>query len=341
MPNHFLNLVAIYIAIITKRGFLPEKSIYSFGYPSKKVGTKPEFHGYIICRSTISEGEFIEYLKQNYEYWFNINFKYEDSEFFDYFKKPGRIDEILQMQKMYANPEIELEIKLSEIVKFLITDLDCTTTEKKLLLYIQILSSKCFYFSRKSLGKKWSHNKEKTVFLHDCLRICRNQIKIQSFFFKLMVNLIDNQPNLKQKIECFCQNESRIWDAIFVGFNLMSKLFLYRDIPASIVCKENQKQLCESTSTLCYAFAKNRLEEYKIFKNFYPTQNIPPKFRHYLISRSNFGLILVWRLFHRDNLNKLKKIPNSFVAKIGMTIGFLPMFSNSTPKHVKKFLCIE
>jgi hypothetical protein len=70
MPNHFLNLIAIYIAIITKRGFLPEKSIYSFGYPSKKVGTKPGFHGYIICRSTMSEGEFIEYLKQNYEYWF-------------------------------------------------------------------------------------------------------------------------------------------------------------------------------------------------------------------------------------------------------------------------------
>ena len=225
MPNHFLNLIAIYIAIITKRGILPEKNIHSFGYPSKIVGIKPGFHGYIICRSTMSEGEFIEYLKQNYEYWFKNNFKYEDSEFFDYFKKPGRIEQILQMQKMYANPEIELEIKLSEIVKFLITDLDCTTTEKKLLLYIQILSSKCFYFSRKSLGKNWSRNKEKTEFLHDSLRICRYQIKIQSFFFKLLVDLIDNQPNLKQKIECFCQNESRMWDAIFVGFNLMSKLF--------------------------------------------------------------------------------------------------------------------
>jgi len=197
MPNHFLNLVAIYIAIITKRGFLPEKSIYSFGYSSKEVGKKPVFHGYIICRLTMSEGEFIEYLKQNYEYWF------KDSEFFDYFKKPGRIDEILQMQKMYANPEIELEIKLSEIVKFLITDLDCTTAEKKLLLYIQIISSKCFYFSRKSLGKNWSHNKEKTEFLHDCLRICRHQIKIQSLFFKLLVDLIENQTNLKQKIECW------------------------------------------------------------------------------------------------------------------------------------------
>lgn len=184
MPNHFLNLIAIYIAIITKMGILPEKSIYSFGYPSKIVGTKPGFHGYIICRSTMSEGEFIEYLKQNYEYWF------KDSEFFDYFKKPGRIDEILQMQKMYANPEIELEIKLSVIVKFLINDLGCTTSEKKLLLYIQIISSKCFYFSRKSLGKNWSHNKEKIVFLHDCLRICRYQIKIQSFFFKLKINRI-------------------------------------------------------------------------------------------------------------------------------------------------------
>jgi hypothetical protein len=302
MQNHFLNLIAIYIAIITKRGIT--KSIHSFGYSSKEVGKKPGFHGYIICRLKMSEGEFLEYLKQNYEWWF------KDSEFFDYFKKQGRIEEILQMQKMYANPEIELEIKLSEIVKFLITHLDCTTAEKKLLLYLQILSSKCFYFNRKSLGKNWSHNthnKKKTVVLHDCLKIYRHEIKIQSFFFKLLVDLIDNQPNLKKKIEYFSQNESRMWDAIFVGFNLMSKLFLYRDIPASIVCKENQKQLCESTSTLCYAFAKNRLEEYKIFKNFYPTQNTPPKFRHFLISRSNFGLILVWRLFHRDDLNKLKK----------------------------------
>ena len=217
MQNHFLNLIAIYIAIITKRGIT--KSIHSFGYSFKEVGKKPGFHGYIICRLTMSEGEFIEYLKQNYEYWF------KDSEFFDYFKKPGRIDEILQMQKMYSNPEIELKIKLSEIVRFLINDLGCTTSEKKLLLYIQIISSKCFYFSRKSLGKNWSHNKEKIVFLHDSLRICRYQIKIQSFFFKLLVDLIENQPNLKQKIECFCQNESRMWDAIFVGFNLMSKLF--------------------------------------------------------------------------------------------------------------------
>lgn len=143
MPNHFLNLIAIYIAIITKMGILPEKSIYSFGYPSKIVGTKPGFHGYIICCSTMSEGEFIEYLKQNYEYWF------KDSEFFDYFKKPGRIEEILQMQKIYSNPEIELKIKLSEIVRFLINNLGCTTSEKNCFFTYKLFHQNAFTLAEK------------------------------------------------------------------------------------------------------------------------------------------------------------------------------------------------
>jgi hypothetical protein len=341
MQKHFFNLIATHIAIITRTECAPKKGIHSFDRQHKKIEKKPGIHDYIISRSTMSEDDFVEHLNKFYVFSFIFKFESEDSDFFDYYKKPGLIEELSLMQKMYANQEIELEIKLSEIARFLISDLDCSTHFKKLLLYLQILSSKFFSFNRKSVGKKWSHNKEKNVSLHNYLKLYEHEIKIQSFFFKLLVDLINSQPNFKQKIECFCQNESRMWDGIYVGFNLISKLFLYRDIPASIVCVNTQKQICESTLTLCYAFAKNWFEEYKIFKTFYPMQNIPPKFRRFLISRSNFGLMLVWRLFNRDNLNKLKKIPNSFISKIGMSIGFLPMISQFAPRYVKHFLCIH
>ena len=39
-----------------------------------------------------------------------------------------------------------------------------------------------------------------------------------------------------------------MWDAIYVGFELMSKLFLTGNISDEIVCKEVQHQLCNSTS---------------------------------------------------------------------------------------------
>ena len=64
----------------------------------------------------------------------------------------------------------------------------------------------------------------------------------------MMVELINNQQNLLQEIQNFDVNKSRMWDAIYVGFELMSKLFSVGEIPNEIVCKEVQHQLCNSTS---------------------------------------------------------------------------------------------
>ena len=205
MPNHFFNLIAFYIAIITGAGYSPDKNIYSFGRQRSILGVTPSLHHLMILHSRMSKEEFEEYLKTHYEFWFSSYYKYLDTKLIEYMANPERMQELLRIQAMYANQDVPFEIKLSEIYRFLITDLDCTTPEQKMLVFMQILSSKCFYFSRKSLGRKWKRSIRKRAFMYELLRRCRDDIQIQSFFFKMMVELINNHQNLIQEI----QNQSQ------------------------------------------------------------------------------------------------------------------------------------
>jgi hypothetical protein len=340
MPNHFLNFIAFYIAIITGTGYSPERNIYSFGYPRKKVGVIPSFHCLIICRSRMSKAEFEEYLKTHYEYWFSSYYTYLDEKFIEYLIDPARMQELFRIQAMYARQDIALKLKLSEIYQFLITDLHCTTPQQKILVFMQILSSKCFYFSRKSLGRKWKQSFRKKDFLFESLKRCRENIQIQSFFFKMMVDMINNQRNLLQEIQNFDVNKSRMWDTIYVGFEIMSKLFSTGNISDEIVCKEVQHQLCDSTLILCYLFSQDYLLGYKVIRRFYPIQPMYPKFRNFLLGKGNFLFFLVLRLFCQDKTNSLRRIPNSLVTKLMITIGFLPELKRSS-HDFKHFLSIQ
>ena len=250
------------------------------------------------------------------------------------------MQELFRIQAMYARQDIALELKLSEIYQFLITDLHCTTPEQKILVFMQILSSKCFYFSRKSLGRKWKQSFRKKDFLFESLKRCRENIQIQSFFFKMMVDMINNQRNLLQEIQNFDVNKSRMWDTIYVGFEIMSKLFSTGNISDEIVCKEVQHQLCDSTLILCYLFSQDYLLGYKVIRRFYPIQPMYPKFRNFLLGKGNFLFFLVLRLFCQDKTNSLRRIPNSLVTKLMMTIGFLPELKRSS-HDFKHFLRIR
>ena len=340
MPNHLLNLIAFYIAIITSLGYSPERNIYSFGYPRIILGVTPSFHDLVILRSRMSRLEFDEYLKTNYEYWYSSYYKYLDTKFIDYLSDPARMQEVLRIQAMYANQDVPLEIKLFQIYQFLITDLNCTTPEQKMVVFLQILSSKCFYFTRKSLGRKWKRSIRKPAFLYELLTRCRYDIRIQSCIFKMMVELINTHQNLIQEIQSFDANTLRMWDAIYVGFELMSKLFSMGNIPDEIVCKNVQHQLCDSALILCYLVSPDNLLGYKVFRKFYPIQTMHPKFRSFLLGKGKFIFFLVWRLFHPNIQNNLRRIPNSFVAKLMMSIGFLPEFVRSS-RTVKSFFSIQ
>jgi len=258
----------------------------------------------------------------------------------EYLIDHARMQELLRIQAMYSNKDVRFEIKLFEIYQFLITDLHCTTPEQSMLVFMQILSSKCFYFSRKSLGRKWKQSFRKNEFLFESLKRCSDDIQIQSFFFKMMVGLINTQQNLIQEIQRFDKNTSRMWDAIYVGFEMMSKLFSTGNISDEIVCKEVQNQLCESSLILCYLISQDYLLGYKVFRKYYPIQTMHPKFRNFLLGKGKFLFFLVWRLFHLNNQNNLRRIPNSFVAKLMMTIGFLSEIERSS-RSVNDFFRIR
>ena len=332
MDKYFFNLIAFYIAI--------DKPIYSYGNPRIILGVRPSFHCIMILRSKMSKKDFEEYLKTHYQFWFSSYYTYLDTKLIEYITNPERMQELFRIQAMYANQDVPFEIKLFNIYGFLIADLDCTTPEQKLLVFMQILSSKCFYFSRKSLGRKWKQSIRKPAFLFESLKRCRENIQIQSIFFKMMVELINNQQNLIQEIQRFDKNTLRIWDAIYVGFELMSKLFSVDEIPNEIVCKNVQRQLCESALILCYLFSQDYLLGYKVIRRFYPIQMMHPKFRNFLLGKGKFLFFLVWRLFHQDKENNLRRIPNSLVTKLMMTIGFLPEFVRSS-KNDNRFFSIQ
>ena len=340
MPNHLLNLIAFYIAIITSLGYSPKRNIYSFGYPRIILGVAPSFRHLVILRSKMSRLEFEEYLKTNYEYWYSSYYKYLDTKFIDYLSDPARMQEVLRIQAMYANQDVPLEIKFFEIYRFLITDLNCTTPEQEMLVFMQVLSSKCFYFTRKSLGRRWKRSIRKPAFLYELLTRCRYDIQIQSCIFKMMVELMNTHQNLIQEIQSFDANTLRMWDAIYVGFELMSKLFSMGNIPDEIVCKDVQHQLCDSALILCYLVSPDNLLGYKVFRKFYPIQMMHPKFRSFLLGKGKFLLFLVWRLFHLNDHNNLRRIPKSFVAKLMMVIGFLPEIARSS-HSVKSFFSIQ
>jgi hypothetical protein len=328
---HFMNFVSFCLQFITKNCIKKGQIAYK-RFSNDVLGVFPSIHEYIINRTMMEKPDFIAYLRENHKWWLVNHYKNEDWTFFDCFTK-DIIQELIQLRKDYANPEIQIEITLGRIISFLRCHLAPDTPKKNFFLFLQCLSSKCFHFDRKGCGKKWKSKKE--TYLLDYLKENEKYIRIQSFFFANLVGL----PTLSQEIENLRENDARMFDAMTVGFKLMTTLFLKKNIPFDRISPPMQQQICESTSSLMYLISRDTLIGYQVLQKFYPVQNMHPKFRRFLVGKGTFLFFLVWRLFHLNDQNNLRRIPNSFVAKLMMTKGFLPKFDHSTP-HIKRFLCI-
>ncbi len=330
---HFMNFVSFCLQFITNTNIKKGRIAYK-RFSRDVLGVYPSIHDYIINRTMMEHSEFISYLQKNYKWWLENHYKNEDKTFFDCFTK-DIIQELIQLREEYSNPETQIEITLGKSLSFFMRHLVCDTPNKKFFLFLQCLSSKCFHFDRKGCGKKWKRKRETSLL--DYLKDNQKYIRIQSFFFANLVGL----PTLSQEIENLRENDARMFDAMTVGFKLMTTLFLKKNIPFDRISLPIQQQICESTSSLMHSIFRDNLIGYQVLRKFHTFQNMHPKFRRFLIGRSYFGFILVWRMFHQDEQNKIRRIPNSFVTKLMMTKGFLPLISRQTSQHIKRFLSIN
>jgi hypothetical protein len=330
-----MNFVSFCLQFITKNCIKKGRTTFK-RFSRDILGVHPSVHEYIINRTMMEKSDFISYLQKNYKWWFENHYRYEDKTFFNCFTK-DIIQELIQLREEFTNPEIKIEITLEKILSFFMSNVDCNTPKQIFILFLYCLSSKCFYFDRKGFGKKWKSKKE--TFLLYYLKDNVKYIGIQSFFFTKMVKLITFYPSLLQEIVNLRENDARMYNAMEIGFKLLTTLFVNKNIPSNSISLPIQKEICESTSCLLYSFHKDFLFGYKVLQKFYPVEIMHPKFRSFLIRTSYFRYILIWRLFHRDGLNKIDRVPNLLVSKIMMTNFFLPSIFCPT-RNMKHFLSI-
>jgi hypothetical protein len=274
----------------------------------------------ILSRTTMSKPEFDAYLK-------SIG---EDIHFWNLFTDEI-VCELLQLREEYANPEIQLEITLDRTLSFFMKHWKYETPNQVFLLFFQCLSSKCFYFNRKRIGKKW--NQKNDGYMLQTLKRNEENLRIQSFFYRKLVDLIISIPSFLNLDTSWKQNQEI---EALKSFILITRIFLYREIPDEIVSLPIQRQICETTSFLLYSCVKDPRFVKQLIRKF---QLIHRSVRRFLIGRSHITLVLVFRLFRRDAINKLKRIPNSFVSKLMMTIGIFPEFVPSN-HFTRRFLSL-
>jgi len=193
------------------------------------------------------------------------------------------------------------------------------------------------------MGKKY--NKRKHVYLFEYLKAHEHNIRVQCFFLKKLVDLLNANPSLYQEIQNLGSNDANMLNSMVSGFNFLKKLFLKRSIPQNIVPFSFQQQILEPTIHHLLFIQTPDVKDYLtgiyVLRKFYPAQMIhpiQPRFRRFLIGRSYMTMLLVWKMFHRDKLNKLKRISNSFVTKLMMTTGFFPQSPGNSA--IKCFLSL-
>jgi len=327
MSHPTRNLVAIFLTLITKIKQRPDKKVNS-PYTGEFLGIIPNIHDYIRKRTLMPITEFKEHLRENYRWWMMWHYDKEDTNFFNFFRRE-LMQEVMELEKEWVNPENVLEDTLDKIVSFFTRHLFCDSLKQIFLIFLYCISSKCFYFHRKSMGKKY--NQRKHVYLFEYLKDHEKNIRIQCFFLKNLIGLLNADPNLYLEIQNLSPNDANMLDSVVSGFNLIKKLFLKRSIPQDIVPFSFQQQILESTIHHRLFTPNLNVKDYlrgiHVLRKFYPAQMIhpiQPRFRRFLIGRSYITMILIWRLFHTDKINKIKRIPNSMVTKLMMTTGFFP-----------------
>lgn len=321
------NLVANLLSLITGRRQRPDKKVNN-RYTGECLGIKPNIHDYIRKRALMPITEFEAHLRENYRWWMMWYYDKEDTNFFNFFRRE-LMQEVNELEKEWASPENVLEDTLAKIVSFFTRHLFCDSPKQLFLILLYCISSKCFYFHRKIMGKKY--NQRKHVFLFAYLKAHEDNIRIQCFFLKKLVDLLNANPSLYQEIQNLGSNDTNMLNSMVSGFNLLKKLFLKRSIPQNIVHFSFQQQILEPTIHHLLFIQTPDVKDYLtgiyVLRKFYPAQMIhpiQPRFRRFLIGRSYMTMLLVWRMFHRDKLNKVNRISNSIVTKLMMTNGFFP-----------------
>jgi hypothetical protein len=258
----------------------------------------------------MSASDFRKYLSENYKWWSQYSSYQEDARLFDFFLGPV-MQEILVLKEEWANPAIDLEVTLARIIAFFMKHLDCDSPRQIFLILMHILSSKCFYVSRKTIAKKWRKKWKRTqIDLLSDVEIIR-KLRIQAFFFRELSNFFISNPSLKQVIFNFLKNDARLFYSISQGFKMLTTLFLTNDVPFPI---QLQTQICISSCNFVYRFEKEKNDKmwYQMMRrNFHLVQNMDKQIRVVLIRRSNLLFILIWRMFNQSHQNSIRRIPLS------------------------------
>ena len=300
-------IVSICLALVTRNEVDDDRPLFHQDN-GKRIGNIPNILVQIWNRAMMTENEYAEFLEDAYKSWKDRFYGKEDKTFFVFFTKE-RIREIIQLQKEWVDPEIDLKDKLARIISFLAHHLGCVTPKQTFLLLLNCLCSNSFHFDRKMVCSK----------KHDFLEVHEQKIRVQSFIF----NLLNSHPALCEEIKQLGGNDAVMFESAKTGFRLLTDMFLNQEIPEEIVSLKIQKQICGSTCFLFFFSLQDPRLAKQVIQKF---QSVHPRFRRFLIGRSHLTLVLVWRMFHMDDVNKLRRIPNSFVAKLMMTIGFFPEF---------------
>jgi hypothetical protein len=327
MASNFGNCISIGIAFISRADIEPDKNIF---FEGDIVGQQPNIRVIIWNRAMMTEEEFSAFLEEVYKYWKDHFYCNQDKTIFQFFTKE-LIQEIIQLQKEWVNPAIDLQVNLARIISFFANHLACDTPKLDFLLLLNCLCAKALYFDRKLVSKQ--KNPER---LHDLLEVNKENIRIQSFFLKYIVDLLNAHPALHQEIKQLGGNDAVMFESAKTGFKLLTDMFLNQEIPEEIVSLSIQQQICGSTCFLFFFCLQDPRLAKQVIQKFQPTH---PRLRRFLIGRSHITLVLVWRMFHMDIINKLRRIPNSFVAKLMMTIGIFPEFVPSN-HYTRRFLSL-
>lgn len=312
------RFISICLALILRTQVESDK--FFFGDDGKPDGFTPNILVIIWNRAMMSEEEFSDFLENAYCSWKKKHHGSrgsEDQEFVSFFTRKV-IQEIIKLQEVFVNPTLDLEVKISMIISFLVHYLKCDTPNRKFLLLLNCLCSKALYFDRKLVS-----NQKYPKRLYELLIVNETNVQIQSFFLKYMVDLLNAHPALHHEIQNLSGNNEVMFDSAKTGFKLLTDLFLKQEIPEEITSLAVQRRICGSMCFLFFLCLQEPRLAKQVLQKF---RSAHPRFLRFLIERSHITLVLVWRMFHMDRINKLRRIPNSFVAKLMMTIGIFPEF---------------
>ena len=304
--------VHICLQLITRIQQKLDKRVYS-PYCGTYMGDCPNLYNYIRNRSIMTKIEFEAYLCEKYTWWVSNFYKNEDTTFFDFFTREI-MQEITQLEEEWANSAIDLEVYLTKIISFFMKHLECESPMQIFLIQMHILSSKCFYIDRKRIAKKWKYQKGSDLFENVEIK---KKIKIQAFLFQSIVNFLTINPELLPEIKNLRENDAQIFDSIIIGFKMLTTLFLKKNFKSPNVSHLLQNKICISTCNFAYEYNRDAFLWYQMLnKRFHAIQNMNPKFRRFIIMRSQFCMILIWRMYNYSKFNRIPRLQQFMYSKL-------------------------